>query len=480
MKRQFAFIAILFILMGFLSAQNSNAVERPVVESFVVSKTDLDITAPDLNVNFEVVVSHPAGIVDRFTTLTLSNAGAFSVSTELKRIDSPIDYLNKKVTFRGGIEIPRNFKTGVYTYSINGVTSGVEKINSNSSLAISQIYSGVVTGPVLRTLKNAESGILVRNKGYLDLNYPTINGPAYGIQSGLTYVDNLKFSGVIAPIWKVNEIIDLSSYFELIIAETELVVATTSPKVCVATGTLLKLLSEGDCSFSVSTPRTKNYQAKTIYQSQAITSARKPAILFVEKIANQQAKNLPITLELPKVYSSGLSVVDYVLPKSITPNICETGGYILKIISGGICSITYQSLGNNLYLPSDTYTQSIIIEKQPQTIVFQPVPTVDVKNRILDLSATASSKGAISFSTTSAGICSITGSTLNLIKAGNCSVTAIQAGTSSFAPVSASVDIALIGKTAEAYKSIKCIRGKVVKKIIGANPKCPDTYTSQK
>jgi hypothetical protein len=61
----------------------------------------LDITAPDLNINFEVVISHPEGIVNRFTNLTLSNAGTFAVSAQLKRIDEPINYLNKKVAFRG-------------------------------------------------------------------------------------------------------------------------------------------------------------------------------------------------------------------------------------------------------------------------------------------------------------------------------------------------------------------------------------------
>ncbi len=184
----------------------------------------------------------------------------------------------------------------------------------------------MITGPVLRSLKNAESGILVRNNGYLDLNYLTINGPAYGPQSGLAYINNSKFSSVTAPIWKVNEVINLSDYFELAVTGTELIVATTTPKVCVAEGTLLKLLTIGDCSFTISTPRTKDYLAKSIYQSKAIADARKPDTLFIEKIANQQAKNLPITLELPKVYSSGLSAVEYVIPKSITPDVCETGG----------------------------------------------------------------------------------------------------------------------------------------------------------
>ena len=468
------------MFLNLLPSQNVYAVEKPVIESFTASKTDVDLTDRDLSVNFELVVSHPSGIENKFTTLNLTNSGSFSISTQLKRIDDPADFLLKKVAFRGEVIIPRSLKPGVYTYSVSGVTSGAEKINSASGLTISKVDTGIISGPVLRALKNAESGILIRNNGYLDLNYLTINGPAYGPQSGLAYINNSKYSNVSAPIWKVGEVINMSDYFELAVSGAELLVNSTTPKICLANGVLLKLLAVGDCSFTVSTARSKDYLSKIIYQSQSITEGRKPSILFIEKIANLQARNLPISLELPKVYSSGTSSVEYVIPQSITPDICETGGYILKIVSGGTCSITYKSPGNTSHLPSETYTQTILIEKQPQTIVFQTVPTVDVKNRTLHLSATASSKGAISFSTTSVGICSITGSTLNLIKAGNCSVTAIQAGTSSFTPVSASANIALIGKTVKAYKSIKCIRGKVVKKIIGSNPKCPDNYTLRK
>ena len=211
MRSKVASIVSSLLLLGYLSTPNTFAVEKPVVESFIASQTDLDLVSPDLNINFEVVISHPEGIDNRYTTLTITNGGAFSVSTQLKRIDEPVNYSSKKVTFRGNIVLPRSFKSGVYTYNIDGVTSGIEKINTGTGMGISKTNSGVIAGPILRSLKNAESGILVRDNGYLDLNYLTINGPAYGPQSSLSYVNNSKFSSVIAPIWKVNEEINLSS-----------------------------------------------------------------------------------------------------------------------------------------------------------------------------------------------------------------------------------------------------------------------------
>ena len=468
------------MFLNLLPAQNVYAMEKPVIESFTASKTEVDLTDRDLSINFELVVSHPSGIENKFTTLNLTNSGSFSISTQLKRIDDPTDFLLKKVTFRGELIIPRSFKPGVYTYSVSGFTSGAEKINSASGWTISKVDTGIISGPVLRTLKNAESGILIRNNGYLDLNYPTINGPAYGPQSGLAYINNSKYSNVTAPVWKVGEVINMSDYFELAVSGAELLVNSTTPKICLADGVLLKLLALGDCSFTVSTDRSKDYLSKIIYQSQAITEGRKPSILFIEKIANMQARNLPITLELPKVYSSGTSSVEYVIPKSITPDICETGGYTLKIVSGGTCLINYKSPGNMSYLPSETYTQTILIEKQTQTIAFQPVQTVDVKSKTLDLVATASGRGTILYSTTSTGICSVTGSTLSLIKAGNCSVTATAAGTNILAPISATINILLTGSIIAGKKTIKCIKGKTTKKVTGINPRCLAEYKIKK
>lgn len=461
------------MFLNLLPAQNVNAVEKPVIESFTASKTDVDLTDRDLSVNFELIVSHPSGIENKFATLNLTNSGSFSISTQLKRIDDPADFLLKKVTFRGEVIIPRSFKPGVYTYSVSGVTSGAEKISSSSGLTISKVDTGIISGPVLRALKNAESGILIRNSGYLDLNYLTINGPAYGPQSGLTYINNSKYSNVTAPVWKVGEVINMSDYFELAVSSAELLVNSTTPKICLANGVLLKLLAVGDCSFTVSTDRSKDYLSKIIYQSQSITEGRKPSILFIEKIANLQARNLPITLELPKVYSSGMSSVEYVIPKSITPEICETGGYILKIISGGTCLLTYKSPGNSNYLPSETYTQSINIQKEVQSIFFTLPQIVDIKIGSIPLTASATGRLPINFESKSPIICSINSLTLKLLKTGICTVVAIQSGNTVFEPVSSVAEISITSTNSKKKQTIYCTNGKNVRKIIQINPKCP-------
>jgi hypothetical protein len=455
-----------------INLSNASAGDQPTTEVFTASQVDVDLNNPDLKINFEIIFTHPDGLGDTSTTLILTNGGTNTISTPLIRTDNPINFSNTRVVYRGSITIPRTFTPGVYTYSVDGVTS-----NLSNGL---RYPSGTISGPLLRSLKGAEFGILVRNKGFLDLNYSTINGPTYESQSGKSYTNMDKYLSVSEPIWKVGETINPNDYFESTIPGNKLQVATTTPSICSVDSNLMKLISVGDCSFTISTPRTNEYLPKIIYQSKSITAPRKPQTLTIESIAAQSAKNLPITLLLSQVYASGVSAVEYVIPKSITPEICETGGYVLKIVSGGTCSITYKSLGNTSYLPSETYTQTIIIEKQAQTIAFQPIQSVDIKSKSFDLIAIASGKGAISFSTTSAGICSITGSTLSLIRAGNCSITANAAGTTIFAPVSATVNILLTGTTVTDKKTINCIKGKTTKKVTGINPRCPAGYKIKK
>ena len=99
-----------------------------------------------------------------------------------------------------------------------------------------------------------------------------------------------------------------------------------------------------------------------------------------------------------------------------------------------------------------------------------------VHAKTLSLSATASSGGVITYQTTSAEICSITGSTLNLLKGGNCAITATQAGSATLAPISATATVMIAGSVAPTKKTITCVKGNKTKKVSGTNPKCPKGY----
>jgi hypothetical protein len=143
--------------------------------------------------------------------------------------------------------------------------------------------------------------------------------------------------------------------------------------------------------------------------------------------------------------------------------------------------LTYQSAANTSYLASDLYKVSFEVTRDPQTMTFTLPANIDISAKTLALAATASSGASVTYSTTSVDTCSITSSTLNLLKAGNCVVTASQAGTSTLAPVSTTATIMLTGAVIApapiaTKKMIVCTKGKTNKKVSALNPKCPKGY----
>lgn len=354
------------LLVSMAALPSAVALEKPTIESFTASKLDVDVTDPDLTVDFEVVISHPKGLENTSTLLILTNSLATTISVPLIRTDSPIDFAKTKVTFKGKLTLPRSLTPGVYTYSIDGVRNNID--------SGTRFPTGIVAGPVVRTLKGAESGILVRSNGFLNLDYETINGPAFGSQSGISYLNAAKYTTVPAPIWRVGEVFNPADYFELAVSGVELSISTLTPRVCTSNGKTMTLIAEGECQYKVTTAKTKDYIEKSKVLSATVTSARTAQILKIEPVSPLKPSSLPTSILLSPVYASGTSAVEYVMPQSITPAICEAGGYVLKIVNSGTCTVTYKTEGNSQFLPSETYRQNIEILKDNLPVVV-PTPT---------------------------------------------------------------------------------------------------------
>jgi hypothetical protein len=472
MKLKTALVAIL--LMVGLAPGVAQANVRPVVESFTFTPNDVELISANTNISFDLVVSHPSGIKNTQTSATLTGPYGSTLSVNLIRNDSPINLLLTKVTFKGTLTVPQAMPAGAYTISVAEV--------SNNSSAGYEYGTGVITSNKLRDLTGAENVLLVRNSGDLNLVYDTFVGPTHNTLLSISYNNPSKYNNNNPPIWKVGEVYEPSKYFELRVPTLPLVVSSSTPTVCSTDGKELKLVATGNCTFKVSTAKTKDYALKEITQVVTITAARSKPELVMSVIANQTSKNLPKMIEIFRVFSpTGV----YILPQATTPAVCIPSGFYVQIVGGGTCTLTYQSEANTSYLASDLYKVSFEVTRDPQTITFAPATTADIATKSLALTATASSGGAVTFTSTSPENCTVAGSTLNLLKAGDCLVTATQAGTSTLAPVTASATITLTGtvvtpKPVVTKKTIVCVKGKTTKKVSGINPKCPKGYKVKK
>ena len=451
-------IAVALVLPTFYTP-TVQAAQKPVIESFTFTPNEIDVLSASTKIEIELIVSHPNGIENVSTLVTLSSPRNDTLATYLTRTDSPINKSLAKVTYRGSLTVPRDLTTGVYSFSIAPLR--------NNGTGGDQYLTDALDPKKIRSLVGGEYGLLVRSGGELNLNYDTFAGPTY----------DTNFTGSKFPIWKVGETYTPSKYYELYVPSLTLGLTSTTPLVCSSDGKQLKFLKEGSCNFVVSTPKTNDYLAKTSSQTVTITAARVKSELTMGKIANQTAKNLPKSVEIFQVFSASEG---YVFPQSETPTVCTGSGFFVRIASGGTCTLTYQTKETATFLASDLYKVSFEVVRDPQTITFTLPAKANIATKTLPLAATPSSGAAVTYESPSTGICAVSGSTLSLLKNGNCVVVATQVGTATLAPASATSTVVIEGVPAATKKTITCIKGKTSKKVTGTNPKCPAGYKLKK
>jgi hypothetical protein len=439
--------------------------ETPKVESFSVSKKTVELTGQDLSLDFILQVSHPIGISSNKTNLWFKNReNNIQLSTSLER---NYDAIGNRVTFTGSLELSRSIPPGIYDFYAEPI-AGIP----GRSLFV-QPKTGNIYPEDFNLFPGAEKSVLVRLNGNLNLKSYTFVGPSY--RSPVILTDDKPLVYIARePIFKVGETYDPKKYFSVRVPGITLKIISESPSVCNENLDVLKFIATGTCNFTVFTQQNSDYLKTSISLSAQIGVERSRPSITLPIIAKQNISGLPKVITIGPVYNS---LAEIIYPKSISPNVCFASSFsTVTIVGGGICELSYQTPESETALESDILIQVFEVTRDTQTIIFTPPATANISAKTLALSATASGGGVITYQTTSAGICSITGSTLNLLKGGNCSITATQAGTPTLAPISATATVMIAGSVAPTKKTIACVKGNKTKKISGTNPKCPKGY----
>jgi hypothetical protein len=439
--------------------------EAPKVLSFEVSKKSIEIASVNRTLEFLLKVSHPLGISSDKTTLWFSHrTEPFNLSTELTVFKRTERDNSKVVEFQGALTLPSNTPSGLYDFyadPISGIALG-QKVGIPST---TKIYPDN-----FNSFKSGEKSVLVRVDGKLNLSLKTFVGPSYS--STVNIADDKPrtlFSS--PPLTKVGEIYDPKKYFEMRVTDLPLLIESFSKETCLTNNSVLKFIATGTCSFRVYTDKNLDYLENAISLSVEVSKARPKPVFSLDSIPTQNSNNLPKTVITNLVYTNFGDIVE---PNSTTPTICQPlGRDSIRIYSGGICTLSYQTTATESYLASDILSVSFEITRTQQAINFNLPSSANIATKTITLSATTTSGGEITYETKSTGICSISGSTLNLLGNGNCEVTATQAGTSTLAPASATATVVLSGDALSNRKTITCVKGKSTKRVSGVNPKCP-------
>lgn len=206
--------------------------------------------------------------------------------------------------------------------------------------------------------------------------------------------------------------------------------ASSTTSVCTVSGTTATFLIAGTCSTTASQAGNSTFAAATpVTDSFTVNAAAETAQTITFAMPATQTVGTPLILSATA--SSGLPVSF----ASNTTSVCTVSGATATFLIAGSCSITASQAGNGTFAAATPVTVSFTVNAAAltaQTITFA-TPATQTVGVDLPLSATASSGLVVSFASTTTSVCTVSGATATFLIAGTCSITASQAGNSTYA-----------------------------------------------
>jgi probable HAF family extracellular repeat protein/uncharacterized repeat protein (TIGR03803 family) len=197
--------------------------------------------------------------------------------------------------------------------------------------------------------------------------------------------------------------------------------ASTTVLVCTVSGNTVAMVSAGTCGVLATQQGSDSYQAApAVLQTFTVTPARQ-TIAFAA-LPSQTFGVGPFSVSATA--SSGLPVSF----ASTTMDVCTISDATVTVVGAGTCAIQATQAGNANYLPAPVVNRSFTVAKASQTIAFEPLSSQSRSVATVALTAMASSGLPVSFTSTTATVCTVSGSTVTLIATGTCGIRASQPG----------------------------------------------------
>jgi len=194
---------------------------------------------------------------------------------------------------------------------------------------------------------------------------------------------------------------------------------------CSVAGSVVTFLNAGACGVIANQAGNSTYAAAPAVGQVITVNNPTPQTISFAAIGAQTV-GTPLTLSAAA--TSGLAVTF----ASSTTSVCKVTGTTATFVAAGTCTITASQSGNGTYAAAPAVSRSFAVNPKAQTITFNPIAAQRVGTK-LTVSATATSGLPVTFSVVANGNCSVAGSVVTLLHAGNCGVIANQAGNSSYA-----------------------------------------------
>ena len=213
--------------------------------------------------------------------------------------------------------------------------------------------------------------------------------------------------------------------------------STPNPTFCTVAAAQVTLVSPGTCTVTADqTGNTSFSAAVSASRSFTITA---PVTASAQTITFNAPGTQTIGMAPPTLSataSSGLAVQF----ASTTASVCTVSADVLTLVSPGTCNITASQSGSASFAAATPLTGSFSVLAAPsllaQTLAFDAMPGQTMGTTPAALIATSSAGLGVTFTSSTTAVCTVNGSILSLVSAGTCSISASQAGSSSYAAAS--------------------------------------------
>ena len=192
-----------------------------------------------------------------------------------------------------------------------------------------------------------------------------------------------------------------------------------TPEICTLNERVLQLLTVGYCTFRFTQLGNSQYLAAPPVEIKML-------IYGNNEISFSPPTSLPLASSqyaLLGTSTSGLPVAF----ESMTPDICSISASTLALIKVGYCKVLAEQNGSEFYDPAPNVEVTIAIQGRNQ-ISFSPITSLLLSTKTYPLTGSSTSGLPLIYSTLTPDICSVSASTLNLLKVGACRVLAAQDG----------------------------------------------------
>jgi len=203
---------------------------------------------------------------------------------------------------------------------------------------------------------------------------------------------------------------------------------SSTPSVCTIAGNTVTGVTVGTCTITGDHHGNANYYAAPQAAQSFAIGKGSQAIIFVT--APELTVGTTNTLN-----ATGGASGNAVIFSSMTTSVCTvSAGNMVTGLLAGTCTIAANQASSVNYNAAPQVMQSFSVGQGNQSIVFGPAPTV-----LTGYTGTVSASGGasgnpVTFSSTTTGVCTTSGSTVTGLTLGTCTIAADQAGNTNYYP----------------------------------------------